>query len=266
MTLARRIVVGIDPARVDSEPLALATQLGDLLDASVVKVTVTGDSPARGLHEAAMANHAAMLVIGPSHSGLLGSVADRVLHGSTCAVALAPHGYHAPESGLRRIGVAFVDTPEGRAALRHAAGLAARAGGRLQVITVVEWFDPTGMLAPPAELVEHERRQTVELAEMAAQRALEPISAGLTPLVVVLAGGTTDELVDRTRTLDLLVSGSRSYGPLRSVLLGSVSRALAHHAHCPLVVIPRSTDEVGGLDEVLREREGEGLHLERHPR
>ena len=39
--------------------------------------------------------------------------------------------------------------------------------------------------------------------------------------------------------IDLLVAGSRAYGPLRAVLAGSVSRYLADHAPCPLIVVPR---------------------------
>jgi len=37
---------------------------------------------------------------------------------------------------------------------------------------------------------------------------------------------------------DLLVCGSRGYGALRSVALGSVTRALVNEAACPVLVIP----------------------------
>ncbi|WP_372518091.1 universal stress protein, partial [Solirubrobacter ginsenosidimutans] len=33
--------------------------------------------------------------------------------------------------------------------------------------------------------------------------------------------------------------GSRGYGPLRSVLLGGVSRRLVDAAQCPVLVLPR---------------------------
>ena len=39
--------------------------------------------------------------------------------------------------------------------------------------------------------------------------------------------------------VDLMVSGSRGYGPVRSVLLGSVSRRLVDDAACPVLVVPR---------------------------
>jgi nucleotide-binding universal stress UspA family protein len=42
--------------------------------------------------------------------------------------------------------------------------------------------------------------------------------------------------------LDLLVLGSRGFGPLRRVLLGSVSSQLVRLAPCPVLVVPRSVD------------------------
>ena len=41
----------------------------------------------------------------------------------------------------------------------------------------------------------------------------------------------------------ILLLGSRGYGPLRRVLLGSVSRALASAAPAPLIVHPRGMHE-----------------------
>ena len=38
------------------------------------------------------------------------------------------------------------------------------------------------------------------------------------------------------------MTGSRAYGPLRSVIVGSVSRHLVDHASCPVLVIPRSAE------------------------
>jgi hypothetical protein len=42
--------------------------------------------------------------------------------------------------------------------------------------------------------------------------------------------------------LDLLVCGSRSYGPLGAVMFGSVSQPLLHRAASPLLVIPRGRE------------------------
>jgi nucleotide-binding universal stress UspA family protein len=49
---------------------------------------------------------------------------------------------------------------------------------------------------------------------------------------------TGERLSEHTQSLDLLVLGSRGYGPLRSVLLGGVSGHLIRTASCPVVVCP----------------------------
>jgi len=46
-------------------------------------------------------------------------------------------------------------------------------------------------------------------------------------------------LIDMSKDADLVVVGARGLGALRRVLLGSVSTALIHHAHCPIAVIHR---------------------------
>lgn len=49
-----------------------------------------------------------------------------------------------------------------------------------------------------------------------------------------------EELAAFGAQVDLLVAGSRGYGPLRSLVLGSTSAHLAGNARCPLLVIPRA--------------------------
>ena len=49
----------------------------------------------------------------------------------------------------------------------------------------------------------------------------------------VLDGTPATALEQFSHDVDLLVCGSRGYGPIGSVLLGGVSRRLVHHAACP---------------------------------
>jgi nucleotide-binding universal stress UspA family protein len=56
----------------------------------------------------------------------------------------------------------------------------------------------------------------------------------------VHAGYPPDELTRASGRLDLLILGSRSYGPIRRVLLGGTSVRVMRSSACPVVIVPRS--------------------------
>ena len=53
------------------------------------------------------------------------------------------------------------------------------------------------------------------------------------------SGKPADVLIGLTETVDILVMGSRGYGPLKAVLLGGVSGQVIRSAACPVIVVPR---------------------------
>jgi hypothetical protein len=61
-----------------------------------------------------------------------------------------------------------------------------------------------------------------------------------------LDGEPAEVLAEQTRELGLLVMGSRGYGPLRRVLLGSVSDAILDRADCPVMIVPRGVQRSYG--------------------
>jgi nucleotide-binding universal stress UspA family protein len=56
--------------------------------------------------------------------------------------------------------------------------------------------------------------------------------------ISVVQGDPAEELVKASRDADLLVVGSRGSGGFTSMLLGSVSSKVTHHAASPVVVVP----------------------------
>ncbi len=68
-------------------------------------------------------------------------------------------------------------------------------------------------------------------------------AGGLDPEVRVIEGPAARVLVDVAQNADLLVVGSRGRGGFASLLLGSVSSQCAHHAPCPVAIVPESAGQ-----------------------
>jgi nucleotide-binding universal stress UspA family protein len=241
---------GVEGGAHETASAALAAAREVLGDLPAEFRAVPSGSPARGLAETAEAEGAGMVVVGSHRSGVIGRVAsggtaERLLHGTPCPVAVAPRGYRKRSvAELRRVGVAFVDTPEGREALRVAAELAVQAGAALTLYSVVglksTWFVPEAV-RPEEETVPAEVRDDYRAA---LDRALAGLPGDLQATGEVLYGDVVEELsLLGDRGVDLLVSGSRGYGPVRRVLLGTVSSSLVRQASVPVLVVPRAGGE-----------------------
>jgi nucleotide-binding universal stress UspA family protein len=62
----------------------------------------------------------------------------------------------------------------------------------------------------------------------------------------VCTGRPADALLALSEEVDLLVVGSRRWGPTARLLLGSTGEALMHDAACPVVAVPRPAEEASG--------------------
>ncbi|MFM7045875.1 MAG: universal stress protein [Ilumatobacteraceae bacterium] len=69
--------------------------------------------------------------------------------------------------------------------------------------------------------------------------AAEVVKAGLEASTKLEVGSPAYALIDAARGAAMLVVGSRGHGGFMGLLLGSVSSACVHHAHCPIVVVPK---------------------------
>jgi nucleotide-binding universal stress UspA family protein len=212
-------------------------RLGDL---QVETRAFGGGSPAGVINDLAEKEKAETIVVGSPHRGTLGrvvigSVADGLLHGAPCEVVVAPSGYAGEEqTPFRTIAVAYDDTPESKAALARAEAIALACRATIVVFTVS---------APPAVVpgatgytpaIPPEEGAIVTRAVKAVDERLAATGRALSGV----AGAAIAEACEEVGA-DLLVAGSRGYGPVMRVLLGSVSTQLAHRAPCPVLVVPR---------------------------
>jgi len=205
--------------------------------------TVACTSVARGLQDTAEAEDALAIVVGPSHQGRLGrivpgSVGERLLHGAPCPVAVAPRDYWAnPRPRIKSIGVGYVSVPDAQAALNAAFALAVRAGAALKILSVVEPPRPTASIPLGWGYGDLEETRRMDVA-----RAISRVVEEASPVEVsaqVVDGYADDELARLSGDVDLLVCGSRGYGPINSVLLGSVSTGVLRKVRCPVLIVPR---------------------------
>lgn len=89
--------------------------------------------------------------------------------------------------------------------------------------------------------VGYDGRTEASHARAVADALAADLKAELTTITVGEGEGDPAEvLVSRSTDLDLLVVGSRGYGPLRHALVGNVSWDVIRKAACPVLVVPRS--------------------------
>jgi nucleotide-binding universal stress UspA family protein len=209
---------------------------------------VRARSGAQGLHDLAEQEGADLLVLGSTHRGrigrvLVGSTAERLLASAPCAVAVAPRDYskvHAPSERPRVIAVGFDGYPESREALDRARELAEAAGATLRVVAVHEpdalFGHGTSVNAEYRVSLESDRARL----EGALSEALEALPSSVRAQGTMLSGSVADVLAaEAEKGVDLLVVGSRGYGPLMRAMVGGVSARLMHLSPCPVLVLPR---------------------------
>lgn len=229
--------------------LALRTYVVDAVgEHAAVELETVCDAPGAALVEAA--EGASLLVVG-SHgyggiSGLImGSVSQQCLHHVTCPLAVV----RSVDERTDRDGspievvpgkvVVGIDGSEtSRRALDWALDDARARGGFVEVVH--SWMLPASYgyptLAVPDLSIYEEAAEAV-----VAQFVEHADTSGLSrPVKRTVIGGTSTAglLAARAADAEVLVVGSRGVGGFAGMIVGSVAHHLAHHALCPVVVVP----------------------------
>ena len=205
-------------------------------------------SVGRGLHELCEVIGADLLVVGSSRRGLLGRVlmgddTRAALNGAPCAIAIAPTGYSAQPLAMREIGVGYDGSPESEHAVTIARRIAAECGAKLSAFEAVSLPTYTFVGGVGSNRRRARRRWSTRRESDHRPRPFEPHA---------VYGRPVEELAVYSASLDLLVVGSRSYGPIGRLIHGSTSLELAGAARCPLLVLTR------GAREATKENAAEG--------
>lgn len=238
---------GLDHASLRTESQRILREVRDSCAPGARTLTATNQSVARSLQRVVQRHHRDLLIVGSSRQGAEGHVrigkrTRQLLCNLECALAVAPRRLHADPPPLRRIAVGYDGGPEADAALAVAASIADGAGAELLVRAVVDdrlpgraWSALSGLLG----VTWHEVIQD-EMERIRDQAAASARSAGVRPVVTVERGRPADALLALSETVDLLVIGSRRWGPTARLLLGSTGESLMHDAACAVLAVPRS--------------------------
>ena len=91
----------------------------------------------------------------------------------------------------------------------------------------------TGALPPTEETTQKVRHGVQEMIDKSHAR-----DGGQEVTVRIASGVPADELIKASEGADLVVVAARGAGGFARLAMGSVSNQVAHHAHCPVVVVP----------------------------
>ena len=261
-----KVVCGYEETEPGADARVLAERVVERDGGELNVIHVEKGSPAAVLRELADKGEADMIVLGSTHRAAFGfvapgSVAEHLLRGTRSRLVIAPKGYARARAMLaaeaageqaddvprgtplpkvrdegRVLAVGFDGGAESRAALREAALLAERFGTSLRVIGVTP---PTpipapgvvGAPPPPEAGADFQSRLNDAVAALPDELRALPIYERGDPVAKLLEHAGEG--------VDLLVLGSRGYGPVLRLIAGSFSVRVIRQAPCPVLIVPR---------------------------
>ncbi len=244
--------VGLSDDRIRDAAQSVLDDAVGRLQATAPDVTITGSlypgTPAAALLDAA--ETATLVVVGSSGLDrvtefILGSVTQQVVTHAACPVAVVPSS-ESDEPGLEAgrvvVGIDGSELSVDATRIAFAEASMRHAGLTLLHVWNAPEYDTAGIVMPDTLLLEE--AHTDEL------RAMAETVAGLGekyPDVQVeqrlRQGRPAKVLAEASQGAALVVVGSRGHGGFKSMLLGSTSRSLLHHAECPVLIVRPGTTE-----------------------
>ncbi|MFL6110708.1 MAG: universal stress protein [Catenulispora sp.] len=249
------VAVGMTPG-ADSPEGAVRDAATALLAQAVARTRA--EHPDLDIHDYAMsgqpgpaladlAEDAALLVVGARGRGgftglLLGSVALSTIAHTRCPV-LVVRGEGAKLAQARGrvlVGVDLLTPTTGADVLGFAFEEAALHGYDLRAVHA--WEDP-GYLYPVA--IGQYPRERLDAMNAERHRRLDALLAPWRDKypdtfveTQIRTGALSKQLVDASRTADLVVIGGRRHTGSPGIRLGGLAHAVLHIAHCPVVIVP----------------------------
>lgn len=229
--LRRQAQIVLDTAVARAQAVAPGTEVsGELITGEPLVVLATRS---RG---------AELVVVGSRGTGgfsglVLGSVAVHLAAHASCPV-LVVRGRDEPDGPVL---LAVDGSPDSDAAVDFAFAEARTRGAAL--VAVHAWTPRSG----PGDLTFafHDAEKVREEAEHVLDGALARAAVrhpGIGAEPRLLRGKPREVLLEESAGAQLLVMGARGRGGFAGLLLGSVSQALLHHAHCPVAVVRNTAD------------------------
>jgi nucleotide-binding universal stress UspA family protein len=241
--LYKNVVAGYEDNERGEDARVLAERVVERDGGELKVIHVEKGSPADTFQALAESGDVDLVVLGSTHHAHVGSVApgsvaERLLHGARCRLMIAPKGYAREDHSqdrLRVLAVGYDGMAESQAALEEAARLAGKFGGSMRVIGVATPVPAIGAAAAAQAGPEAGPDFQTRLNEAVAELPSE-----LRALPVLEHGDPVQKLLEAAEVgVDLMVLGSRGFGPVMRLLIGSVSSRVIRAAACPVMVVPR---------------------------
>jgi len=162
----------------------------------------------------------------------------------------------APYTGIKRVLLVTDGSEESKQMLACMSSFPLPSGTKFDVLHVappipseqeIVQYWPSGIdvsFTVPIEEIRQQIKERAEREEDFGKKALNEAKkmlarTGIQTEIAFLRGDAATEIIEyaKERKIDLIVSGGRGLGPVKSWILGSVSRKLLHYAPCSVMVV-----------------------------